>query len=162
MGDGKTRPILDHIHRGLFWFLVIMGCVMLGIGFMQVFWRYVLESSLYWSEELLRYMYVWVIFLGVSVGIRSRLHVAIDAFITLLRGRPRYVLKTIVHLLTVAFFVLLIVIGIRFTVYNLGQISPAVQLPMSLVYLGIPLGGFFALLFAVEDWVKTGKAGVKG
>lgn len=160
MAKGQRTGILDGIHRCLLGVLVALACVMLAIGFMQVFWRYVLQSSLYWSEELLRYMYVWVIFLGIGIGIRSRIHVAIDAFVTLLKGRLRYALKMFIHLLTVIFLVLVIVIGIRFTLYNLGQISPAVQLPMSLVYLAIPLGGFFALIFAIEDWVKAGKAGV--
>ena len=159
MGNGQAKGILDFIHRCLFWVLIVMASVMLIIGFMQVFWRYVLQASLSWSEELLRYMHVWVIFLGVSLGIRKRIHVAIEAFITFLEGRVRYTLVMFVHLLTVVFFVLVVVIGIRFTLHNLGQISPAIQLPMSLVYLAIPLGGCFALIFAIEEWVKAAKAG---
>jgi TRAP-type C4-dicarboxylate transport system permease small subunit len=159
MGNGQTERILDFIHRCLFRVLIGMASVMLIIGFMQVFWRYVLQASLSWSEELLRYMYVWVIFLGVSLGIRKRIHVAIEAFITFLEGRVRYTFVMFVHLLTVVFFVLVVVIGIRFTIHNLGQTSPAIQLPMSLVYIAIPLGGCLALLFAIEEWVKAAKAG---
>lgn len=156
----ESLGILDRLHRCIFWFLTVLACLMVAIGFMQVVWRYVLEASLYWSEEILRYLYVWVIFLGISVGIRTRLHVAIDAFIALLKGRAGYGVKMVVRSLTLAFFGLVIVIGVQFTLHNLGQVSPAVRLPMSLVYGAIPLGGFFSFIFAVEEWVKAGKAGV--
>jgi TRAP-type C4-dicarboxylate transport system permease small subunit len=153
--------VLDRLHKCLFWFLMVLACVMLVIGFMQVIWRYVLEASLYWSEELLRYMYVWVIFLGTSVAIRGRLHVSIDAFVNLLKGRPLHMLKTVIHLLTVAFFALVVVIGVQFTLHNLGQVSPAVRLPMSVAYLAIPLGGLFSLIFTLEDWRKARQEGVR-
>ena len=151
--------VLDRLHKCLFWFLMGLTCLMLVIGFMQVVWRYVLEASLYWSEELLRYMYVWVIFLGTSVAIRSRLHVSIDAFVSLLKGRPRYVVKTVIRLFSVAFFALVVVIGVQFTLHNLGQVSPAVQLPMSVAYVAMPLGGLFSLIFALEDWRKARQEG---
>ena len=66
------RRTLDIIDRVLCFVLVIMLSTMLVVGTMQIVYRYAIEQSLSWSEELLRYLYVWATMLGISLGIRRK------------------------------------------------------------------------------------------
>lgn len=153
------RAFLSKLEKVIFNVLVVLVGSMLVIGFAQVIWRYGLQKSLFWSEEVIRYINIWGIFLGISIGIPRNLHVAIDALIVQLKGKVRKGAVLLTQLLSLAFFVLLIVIGIKFTQYNWGQVSPAVQIPMSYIYISMPVGGFFALLFTVDELLKTWKGG---
>jgi TRAP-type C4-dicarboxylate transport system permease small subunit len=133
---------------------------MMAVGGMQVFWRYVLKDSLYWSEEVMRYMNVWTIFLGISIGIPRNSHVAIDAIIRALKGRVKFGVTMFVYLASLMFFVMMLFVGIKFTIYNMGQLSPAMMVPMSMIYMALPVSGFFSILFMVGEIMKYVKGGV--
>lgn len=152
--------MLDKLSKFIFLILVVLVCIMMTVGGMQVFWRYVLKNSLYWSEEVMRYLNIWTIFLGISIGIPRNIHVAIDALIMSLKGRVKFGATMIVYLFTLAFFVGLFGVGIQFTLYNMGQLSPALRLPMSMIYVSLPIGGFLAMLFTIGEIVKHWKSGV--
>jgi TRAP-type C4-dicarboxylate transport system permease small subunit len=133
---------------------------MMAVGGMQVFWRYVLKNSLYWSEEIMRYMNIWTIFLGISIGIPRNSHVAIDAIIRSLKGKARFMVTMFVYLASLVFFAMMLFVGIKFTLYNMGQLSPAMMLPMSMIYMAIPISGFFSILFMIGEIMKYIKEGV--
>ena len=151
---------LKKLNKYVFAFLVTIVCFMVVIGSMQVFWRYVLKSSLYWSEEIMRYLNIWTIFIGISVGIPRNIHVAIEAIISFLKGRAKIVATMLVYILSLLFFILIIVIGIKFTLHGMGQISAAVRLPISLVYISLPIGGILSLIFTIGEIMKYWKEGV--
>lgn len=152
--------MLDKLGKFIFFILVVLVCIMMTVGGMQVFWRYVLKNSLYWSEEVMRYLNIWTIFLGISIGIPRNIHVAIDALIKSLKGRAKFGATMTVYLFSLVFFVGLFGVGIQFTLYNMGQLSPALRLPMSMIYVSLPIGGFLAILFTIGEIVKHWKSGV--
>lgn len=155
----RYDTFLKSLDKIIFTILVIVVCVMVTVGTMQVFWRYVLKSSLFWSEEIMRYLNIWTIFLGVSLGIPRKLHVAIEALLNCLKDTAKKRVTLIIHSIGVIFFVLLIYIGTRFTLFNVHQLSPAVRVPMSMVYAAIPIGGILSLLFIIGEIKKTIKGG---
>jgi TRAP-type C4-dicarboxylate transport system permease small subunit len=148
------QKFLLTVSKIIFFILVILVAVMLTVGAMQVFWRYVLKSSLSWSEEILRYTNVWTIFLGISLAIPRGLHTAIDAIYNISGPKLKITLEIIVKILSCVFVLLLIVIGTQFASFNATQLSPTVRLPMVYVYISIPIGGFFALLFNIGEFLK--------
>jgi len=152
--------VLEKLNKYIFAFLVILVCLMIVIGGMQVFWRYVLKSSLYWSEEIMRYLNIWTIFIGMSVGIPRGSHVAIDALVRVSKGRTRVGINMLIYSLSSLFFILLIVVGTKFALHNIGQVSSAVRLPISLVYISVPIGGFLSLLFIIGEIMKYKRGGV--
>lgn len=151
--------MLDKLHKFIFFVLVVLVCIMMAVGGMQVFWRYVLKNSLYWSEEVMRYLNIWTIFLGISIGIPRNVHVAIDAIIRSLKGGVRFGVTIIVYIFSLAFFAMLLAVGIQFTMYNMGQLSPAMRLPMSMIYAALPVGGFLSILFTLGEMIKYVKGG---
>lgn len=150
---------LEKLSKAIFALLMISVCLMLVIGTMQVFFRYVLGRALSWSEEAMRYLNIWSIFLGVSIGIPRGLHVAIEAFVQRLGGQARRAVTLLIQGLSIVFFALITVIGARFASYNVGQVSPAMRLPLSLVYISIPTGGALSLLFVIGEVLKSIKGG---
>jgi TRAP-type C4-dicarboxylate transport system permease small subunit len=111
---------------------------------LQVFMRYVANSSLAWSEELTRYTFVWTGFFCIGYCIRRRSELRIDTFITMLPFKIRTVLEIILDFFSIILFLLFAytaVVIIQKTV-NLKQISSALGIPMQYVYMA-PVVGFF-------------------
>ena len=152
--------MLDKLNKFIFFILVVLVCIMMAVGGMQVFWRYVLKNSLYWSEEVMRYLNIWTIFLGISIGIPRNSHVAIDAIIRALKGRAKFAATITVYIFSLVFFVALFGIGIKFTLYNMGQLSAAMRIPMSMIYISLPVGGFLSILFTIGEILKYWKSEV--
>lgn len=157
----KYQKILKGIDRIVFILLAVLVAVMVIIGAMQVFWRYVLSASLSWSEETLRFLNIWTIFLGISLGIPRGLHTAVEAIYSILGPVSSRALSKIVQLLGCGFTLLMVFVGSEFALFNAAQLSPTIRLPMLYVYISIPIGGVLALLFTLGELFKPGKGGAE-
>lgn len=118
--------------------------------FFQVIFRYALNESLSWSEELARYFFIWVTFLGASVAFFEKTHINVDLFVNYVKNvRVRATLFIIGDLLSICFLGMLVVEGftVASRVFDLGQVSASMDfLPIGLVYLAVPLGCLFMSL----------------
>jgi TRAP-type C4-dicarboxylate transport system permease small subunit len=126
--------------------LAAMGITMAAIVVAQVFCRYVLNASLFWSEELARYLLVWLTFLGASSAYYRRVHPGIDIVTLRLKGSLKKLCRIAVHLASAGFFVVMIYHGCAFAYFIRTQISPALALPKWIVFSVIPLSGVLFLL----------------
>jgi len=129
----------DHIEE--IFLIVLLTGMSLVIG-LQVFMRYVMKSSLSWSEEIARYMFIWMVYIGISYGIKRERHVKIDAAVKLF---PKKIQKYIFVLSDLIFLVFAIIIiiqskNVAMTIFELGQISPGTGISMGYVYIAIPIG----------------------
>lgn len=139
---------------------ILIGTLILSascILFANVVARYVFNDGFSWAEELVRYQIVWMVLLGASVAARQGIHIGIDI---LRRFSPAPVAKAItllVHGLSVVFCAFLVFYGIELTeqTQRFGQVSSALQAPMWVVQLAIPVGaGLMALRFA-QHFMRT-------
>lgn len=107
--------------------------------FLQVILRYVFGSSLSWSEELARYIFIWQIWMGTSVAQRDRSHVRIEALGG--EGTGRKVIHIVSDLIWLIFCLLLVKYGFELvcSIFRRGLISAAMRMPMYLVYLSLPV-----------------------
>jgi len=152
--EGTITLIVEAAGVGL---LLIM-VVVVSIG---VFTRYVLINPVPWSEEAARFILIWAGFLGAAVAVRKGSHYGI---LTLLNRFPRCFRK--VALLGIAvgmatFMFIMVRMGMNLTMMAAVQISPALELRMSWVYLAIPVSGVlmvFYLVLDVIDLLTTGRA----
>jgi TRAP-type C4-dicarboxylate transport system permease small subunit len=129
--------------------LLGLGLTMTGIVILQVFYRYALNHSLFWSEELARYLLVWLTFLGATVAYRRHMHPSVDIFFKRLARPARRRLKMLVHLLSLLFFFILIWYGTTFSYFVRLQTTPALALPKWLIFAIIPLSGIIFTLHAL-------------
>ena len=141
----------DILEKWIMGFLILVCCVMMVIGFAQVFTRYFLDYSLYWSEEALRYLFIWLVFLGMGPAIRHKGHVALEIVLNLLRGRAKLWLERFILVLVLMFCVTFVYYGMILTYRNLEQLSPALEMSMSLVYGPLPVGGLIAIFYTLEQ-----------
>ena len=142
--DGLSRRCNALVEQALF----ALGAAMVVVVAAQVFFRYGLNQSLFWSEELARYILVWLTFLGASVAYRRNVHPRIDLFSSRLGAPAARVMRIAAHLVATAFFGLLVVYGAQFAHFVRLQISPALQLPKWTVMLVLPLSGLLLMLHA--------------
>ncbi len=127
--------------------LVLLGVTMSALVALQVFCRYALNHSLFWSEELARYLLVWLSFLGATVAYRRGAHPGIDVLPARLAPAARRAVLLAVHVAALALFAVMTVEGFRFAYFVRHQISPALHLPKWFPHLAVPVSG---LLFAVH------------
>ncbi|NJL76320.1 MAG: TRAP transporter small permease [Saprospiraceae bacterium] len=125
--------------------VVITFDVLLG-----VFTRYVIGNQPGWTEELARFLLIWISIFGAAYAAGQHQHLAIDLISTSLSPSRDKQLKTFVNMLVAIFVFSVFIIGgsrlIYITAY-LGQTSPALKIPMSVVYGVIPVSGICILLY---------------
>lgn len=121
----------------------------------QVFCRYVLNHSLFWSEELARYMLVWLTFLGATVAYYRGLHPGVDAVTSRLQAGGRRASMLLVYLISMALFGVMVVSGTQFAWFVRLQISPALYLPKWIILAIIPVSGAILLLYAWTFFLNT-------
>jgi len=137
------------VNRGVEMALFGLGFGMAVIVAVQVFFRYVLNHSIFWSEELARFLLVWLTFLGASVAYYRRGHASIDVIFARLTGPGRKAAALTVHLICLAFFLILVIYGWSFAHFVRLQISPALSLPKWIPHGILPLSGAILALHAV-------------
>ena len=137
------------------------GLTVLGTALLAAF-RWMVAWDLSWAQELCIYMFVWMAKFGAAYGVRTGIHVGVDVFVNLLgpKDRNRIVLF---GLLCGAFFTgVIAMLGANFVfhIYQTGQVSNDLEMPMWLVYLAIPLGSSlmsFRFLQVAYQFARTGE-----
>ncbi len=146
----KLRKTLDYINSVTEYAVSGLLVVMVIVVFLQVVFRFVLHSSLPWSEELSRYILVWLSFLGAAIGVRRGSHIGVEVLVSLFPKTLKVTATLFVHAVSIVFFTLIIFYGYRILAIVSRQLSPAMEWPMSIPYSAICVGGVLMLLYAME------------
>lgn len=126
--------------------LFVIGFSMAMLTGIQVASRYLLNHSIFWSEEVGRICLVWISFLGASAAYKRHAHIGVDFLVVRLPARVRRSLKLFVIFASLVFFLVLMVYGVAFARFVSAQKTAALGLSMALPYMVIPLsGGLFFL-----------------
>ena len=123
--------------------LIAMLGAMASMVFANVALRFFTDRSILWVEEVSRYLMIWLTFLGAGLVLRYGGHIGID---TLQERVPRFAhtIRAAIFVVMLAFFAVMLWLGIRYTALTWGQTTPVMQIPIGAVYLAMPIG--FALL----------------
>lgn len=141
----KFRKILkfldDHLEEIILTLLLGTMSVVIGI---QVFMRYVMQASLSWSEEMARYLFIWLAYIGISYGVKRNKHIKVEAFHLLLPKPARKYATLLSDIIFLIFSIIIIFKGFEMSsrILKLGQFSPALGIPMGFIYLAAPIGFF--------------------
>ncbi len=120
-----------------------------------VFWRYALNNAIPWSEELCKYLMVWLTFLGAPIALRHGSHINIDLLQQLMPPRGRQLFHLLIHLLVVATMVLVFWYGITFAQLGARQVASSFRMSMLWMYLAVPIGAALVGLVAVEHSLRS-------
>ncbi len=143
------------INRWIEYLLFGLGLSMAMVVALQVFFRYVLNHSLFWSEELTRYMLVWLSFLGASTAYKRGLHPGVDILTARLPAALQKGCAYLVYIVSFLLFVVMILYGAQFAYFIRAQISPALYLPKWTVFAIIPASGLILAIHCVAFAAAT-------
>lgn len=146
------KQIKQHIDTLISWLLAVLMSVMVLNVLWQVLSRYVMSSPSSFSDELARFLLIWLGTLGAAYVTGLDKHLAIDLLPNALTGKKRQRLLQFVHASIGIFgFVAMGIGGINLVLlsHTLGQVSPALGIPMSIVYAIIPFSGFLITWYSV-------------
>lgn len=153
----KYVSITSHINKGVGWLLFIMLAIMSVLISWQVFARFIVGSSLTFSEEASRFLMIWLVMLGTAYSIKEGSIIAIDILQSLLNGKLLKFLRLLMSLVGCAFYVIMIVYGFKMAQSVSFQIAPTTGLSMFWPMLAIPVGGVLMFIntisVLIEDFI---------
>lgn len=141
----KFVRFVDKINKILNIFLGVLLIIMLVVVFMQVFSRFILSLPLAWSEELSKYLMIYITFIAAAVAYRNQKLIAVEFIIENVNVTTRKVLFWIINIISMVFFVILFYQGILMIEKVSTQSTFSLGINMSIPYSAIPVGSF--LLF---------------
>jgi TRAP-type C4-dicarboxylate transport system permease small subunit len=152
------NDITDAVNRGLGWLLVfLMGVAVLNVVW-QVFTRYVISAPSQFTQELARYLLIWIGILGSGYAAGQRAHLSLELLPESLEGRQLSWLKIVIEGSVLAFaFIVMVVGGVRLVYILLlsGQTSATLNLLIGYVYAVVPLSGllisFYSVIHIMEE-----------
>lgn len=152
------EDIRDKLNRVLEFILIMLLSIMVLNVSWQVFSRYVLGNPSSFTDELARYLMIWLGVLGTAYVSGKRLHVAIDILHSQLSlSSQKTMQKVIFSIVILATFLIFIIGGSRlvYLSYLLGQKSAALQIPLYLVYVCVPLSGACIIFYKINDLISN-------
>jgi len=140
--------------------LVTLMAIMLVSVLWQVFSRYVLNDPSSMTDELARFLLIWIGILGAAYASGQKLHIAIDILPQKLSTKNKYKMSVLHNVLIILFAIAALIIGGSRLVYiteTLDQHSPALDLPLSIVYLVVPISGLVVTFYKALEIINLKK-----
>lgn len=148
-GDPVRRGMLWRLDRAFVslnrWLMIAALAGMAVIVFANVSLRYLTDESIVWSEEVARYLMIWLTFLGVGPVLRAGGHIAVDTLLTALPKRAAQGLRLIVLLLIAGFCLAAAWYGYALVQRTIPQTTPVTDISFAFVSAAVPTGFLLAL-----------------
>ena len=144
----------NSVNTILGWVLAFLMAVMVLNVLWQVFTRYVVGIPSSFTDELARYLLIWVGILGAAYAAGRKIHVAIDVLPSRLSPQSQAKLLVFVNVVIIVFSLTVLVIGgarLVYITFLLKQNSPALQIPLGGVYTIIPISGLLVIYYKISD-----------
>src|SRR3954470_2308408 len=149
------RKIIDAYHQLLTWLMVATVAILIIPVTIQIVSRYTqLIPAYIWTEELSRFLFIWMVMLGAMIGIREHSHFEVDVWPEL-RPRANALLRIVSHLFVLIFALVFVYWGIKFVQFGWYQESELAELPMPFIFLAWPLTGATWILFLGEAFIDN-------
>jgi len=144
---------VDHINVVSKIIVGLLVFFMIAIVASQVFFRYILNWSLRWADEVVRYLMIWMAFIGASLAVKYGAHVSIEAFTNLLSPRLKRAVKIGTYVILILFLASLAYVSLELIHLIWRQRAATIPISMGYVYIAAPIGFFLMLLnFAAMLW----------
>ncbi|MBB4006844.1 TRAP transporter small permease [Allorhizobium taibaishanense] len=146
----RVAIITDALARGALWVAGIGLVLMTVFIAAQVFWRYLLGSSLMWSEPVSVMIMGWFIFLGAAVGIKEGYHLSFDVLLYVIPERGKKLFYSLSDLAVTAFGAGMMWYGTSLAINASRNIIPSIGISGAFDFLPVAIGGLLVVLFSIE------------
>src|SRR3954447_26015966 len=149
------KSLIDLYHRLLTWLMVASVAALVIPVSLQIVSRYTaLIPSYIWTEEMSRFLFIWMVMLGAMIGIREGTHFEVDVWPELGR-RANAALRIVSSIFVLVFALVFLTWGIKFVEFGWYQESELAELPMPFIFIAWPLAGATWVLFLGEAFVDN-------
>ncbi|WP_280154818.1 TRAP transporter small permease [Piscinibacter sp. XHJ-5] len=149
------RKLLAAWHRVLVALLVASVAILVVPVTLQIVSRYTqLIPSYIWTEELSRFLFIWMIMIGAMIGVREGTHFDVDVWPDL-APKPQALLAVVSHLCMLVFAIVFVAWGVRFVRFGWDQTSELAELPMPWIFAAWPIAGLTWIVFLGEHFVDN-------
>jgi len=149
------KTLFNFYYKLLNWLMVATVAILLVPVTLQVLSRFTeLVPSYIWTEELSRFLFIWMVMLGAMIAVREGTHFDVDVWPEL---TPRVAarLHIVSHLFVLLFALVFVYWGIQFVRFGWSQQSELAELPMPFIFLAWPVAGLTWILFLGESFVAN-------
>ncbi|MCH7415093.1 TRAP transporter small permease [Belliella sp. R4-6] len=151
----------QNLDKIISWLLIVlMGSMVLNVTW-QVLSRYIFQNPSSFTDELSRYMLIWLGMLGAAYVAGQNQHLAIDIVLRKLEGKAKMKLQILINVLIMVFAITAMILGgsnLVYITYMLGQKSATLQIPLAYIYGIIPASGILVVYYqiaAIFHLIKT-------
>ncbi len=151
------NKMVAYINRALAGFTVSLSTFLVFCVIWQVISRYVIGKPSTVTDELARYLFMWVALIGAAYTTGVRRHLAIDLLTMKLKGKRKIINEIIIQIAIAAFALIVLVYGgtnLALKTLSTGQVTPALGLQMGYIYFCLPVSGllmtFYSFVFGQE------------
>ncbi|WP_078392942.1 TRAP transporter small permease [Shouchella patagoniensis] len=137
--------IIDSLNNGIKYLVSIMLVILALLVVLQVTTRFVINVPLSWTEEIARYLMIYIVFLGSGLAMRYNQHIAIDFLLDVIKQKNKERLQKMILWISALFCLLLVYYGSQLTYMVVDQSTPTLQYSMAWAYAAIPLGALVML-----------------
>ena len=148
----------------LFLMVIFLDAFLLNV-FCQILTRLIINQPLSFTEEVSRYLFVWMVFLALPFATRYDKHICMDIFVRWLPQKLQFAFKILVHLITILVFIWVVYYGIDYLIFCKNVKTPVLQISKAIVAAIIPLSGARMIIRTIERFfidcklLKAGKFG---
>lgn len=151
----SMKKLISFYHQLLTWLMVLTIAVLIVPVSLQMISRYTaLIPSYIWTEELSRFLFIWMVMLGAMIGIREGTHFEVDVWPEL-NPRANAMLKIVSSVFILIFALVFLYWGIQFVQFGWYQTSELADLPMPFIFVAWPVAGATWILFLGESFVEN-------
>ena len=137
--------------------LILLGLIVSAI----IIWRYIIILPLPWADELARYLFIWLTFLGSSAAVGGNAHLGVNLLVKNAPNSIRFILQITIVSLTLAFCCIILIWGISLTSQSMARMAPTLKIPMGYVYIALPVSAFIMIYYLsmegislIKDWIN--------
>lgn len=134
--------------------IIFLMTTLVIIIFFQVLNRFILHIPAAWTEEMGRYNFVWLTLFGSTKALKMNSHMSVEILVDSLTPKLKKYANYFIELVIMAFSLLLFKTGLDYTIANLGVSCEFGHLPISIIYVGLPITGILFFLYSFEDFLK--------
>jgi TRAP-type transport system small permease protein len=149
-----VKRFLDGYHRLLTWLMAATVAILIVPVTLQIISRYTaLIPAWIWTEELSRFLFIWMVMLGAMIAVREGTHFIVD-FLPDMAPRPTAAVQVLANLCVLGFALVFVWWGIQFVQFGWNQTSELAELPMTYIFIVWPLAGLTWTLFLGESFLQ--------
>lgn len=153
-----SKSTIDNLTDGLLKVCEVISVALLVIlvicTVLQVFFRFVLNNALVWSEEVSRFAGIWMVILSTAIAIHKRSHMTIDLFTGRLTEFGQNICKSLSDLVILLVCICMLWFGGVMVSMFSNTPAPATRISMGIIYAGIVVGWFCSTLIALITFVR--------